>query len=152
MPDSLLSPGDAAALAAKYRRSERKSNFFQLIVFLAVAGVVAVGVTVAMSQTEQTRECTLEAIQKVHVRRAPDYRLLKTTECGDIRTRTAAIRVLDRDCFWNSIAIGSTYRMTTIGIQFPFGGLQQRLTTNTVELVHAPPGATCSSDAWYIED
>jgi len=51
------------------------------------------------------------------VRHAPDYDRIRTIECGSIRTpRASAVEVTDPECEWDTVQVGSRYRITTVGI------------------------------------
>ena len=136
--------------ADDYRRSHRKS-----IVLLALVAVVLVAIpvgTVAVSNSEQTRECTVESSQTVYVRRGPDQRRLATAECGTISTNARPLtEVIDPDCPYNVMHIGSRYRMTTRGFDVPLPYLNQKL-VGPVEVVYEPPETVCASDAWLTDD
>jgi len=120
-----------------------------LVIAIALPIVSIIGPTTFLSGSEQTRECTVESIRSVAVRRRADYRVITTTECGDIRTsRGESIRVIDRDCRYNQIHVDSRYEMTSSGGFFVF----PQYLVGPITLVHEPPGTECASDSWYIED
>ena len=119
---------------------------------LLAVGIVAGGLTV-YNATERTRDCTVESIATVQVRRDPNYRVLTTAECGDLRTETTAvITVVDPDCQWNNLKLGSTYRITTKGLDGFFFHATRPVIQGPLVLVSAPADAGCSSDSWLIED
>jgi len=136
--------------ADDYRKSHRTSI---VLLALVVVALVAIPVgTVAVSNSEQTRECTVESTQTAYVRRGPDQRRLATAECGTISTDAGPlIEVIDPDCPYNVVRIGSRYRMTTRGFDVPLPYINQKL-VGPVELVYSPPETVCASDSWLIDD
>jgi hypothetical protein len=98
---------------------------------------------------ERTRECTVESISDVYVRYGPDHDVIGTAECGTIEVpRSIDIEVAAAGCDWDIVQVGSRYRMTTRGFEFPF--VDQRL-VGAVDLVEARPGSRCMSD-WLSDD
>lgn len=120
-----------------------------LVIAVAIPIVGIIGPTTFLSGSEQTRECTVESIHTVTVRRRADYRVISTIECGDIRTSQGKpIRVDDPDCFYNPIHVGSRYEMTSSGGFFVF----PQYLVGSIRLVQEPAGTACTSDAWYTDD
>jgi hypothetical protein len=130
-------------VSSRYRRNA--TWIIGALVGCAVFAGVAVHVT---SGSEKTRECTVESIKHVSVRRGMDYDMMRTAECGRIQVaQHSRIRVLAADCERDTLHIGSRYRMTTVGFDFLF--LTQRL-VGGVGFIEAGPGYRCTSD-WFTD-
>ena len=98
-------------------RSRHWRNAAWLSAAVVVVAVAAGGIVLATAASERTRECTVESITDVYVRHAPDYDRIRTIECGSIRTpRASAVEVTDPECEWDTVQVGSRYRITTVGI------------------------------------
>jgi hypothetical protein len=124
------------------------------VALIAVGAILLGGVAFGYSQSEQTRECTIESVDSSSRYRDRTQLYLHTAECGVIAFRgELPIRVVDPDCYWNNFTIGGRYEMTTVGFEgfVLYRPLQQHLVGPLV-LVESPPGAVCSSDSWYVED
>ena len=140
---------DSAAARAAAHRSGRRTLVIQLVA-VAVLLILSIGIIpTGIGLNRTTQECTVKSTSTIHIRRAPDYTLLRTTECGDIRTEnTRLIEVIDPDCWMNTVKIGSRYTMTTVGWDFL---LWDRQLEGPVTLVEAPDGEGCTGDSLYFD-
>ena len=132
--------------------SERRRSYRGLAILLVVVLLGGAGVAVVATQSEKTRDCTIEALEKVRVRKAPDYTRVVTAECGDIRAYGDALRnITSPDCPYDTAKVGGRYIMTTTGYDVPLPWVQQRLAKQMI-LLEAAPNATCLSDIWLTDD
>jgi len=142
--------GEESAVARAASRRLRRRNLTFPIVVVAALIFLSIGIIPSgLGLNRTTQECTVESTSTIHKRRAPDYTLLRTTECGDIRTEnTRLIEVIDPDCWMNTVKIGSRYKMTTVGWDFL---LWNRTLEGPVTLVEAPEGEGCTGDPLYFD-
>ena len=145
----IVSGEESAVARAAARRLRRRNLTFPIVVVAALVFLSIGIIPSGLGLNRTTQECTVESTSTIHKRRAPDYTLLRTTECGDIRTEnTRLIEVIDPDCWMNTVKIGSRYTMTTVGWDFL---LWSRTLEGPVTLVEAPEGEGCTGDPLYFD-
>jgi len=142
---------EQAVERASENRSGRRVLVVQIVAIVALAAAIIGGTSIGLTYSRTTEECTVEAIATIHVRRAPDYLQLRTTECGYIRADgVGPIDVVDPACDMNTVKVASRYRMTTVGLNFL---TWQRRLEEPVILVEAPEGEGCTGDPpWFDGD
>ena len=145
----IVSGEESAVARAAARRLRRRNLTFPIVVVAALIFLSIGIIPSGLGLNRTTQECTVESTSTIHKRRAPDYTMLRTTECGDIRTEnTRLIEVIDPDCWMNTVKIGSRYKMTTVGWDFL---LWNRTLEGPVTLVEAPEGEGCTGDPLYFD-